>query len=62
MSEERNEPVLPEDYPMYAGYLYVADGKVIAADFHGITVREYKGRTGAKEVRRCDITARKLWA
>jgi hypothetical protein len=38
--------------------MYVADGKVVLSDFHGITVREFKFRLGAKEIRRCDIYGR----
>lgn len=55
---ELNEPVLPDDYPIYAGYLYLADGKVITSDWHEITVALLKRRLGAKEIRRCDIVGR----
>ncbi len=53
-----DEPVLADDYPIYADYLYVADGKVVRSDWHGITVRQLKGREGYAEVRRCDIDGR----
>lgn len=56
MSRELDEPVLPDNYPIYADYLYVADGKVIRSDFHGVTARELRLRIGANELRRCDIT------
>ena len=56
---ELNEPVLPDDYKVYAGYLYVADGKVISSDWHGITALALKRRLGAKEIRRCDIFGRR---
>lgn len=53
-----DEPVLPDDYTVYADYMYVADGNVVLSDYHGITVREFKFRLGAKEIRRCDIYGR----
>ena len=53
-----NEPVLPDDYPIYGDYLYVADGKVVRSDWHGITAREFKAHIGAKELRRCDLIGR----
>jgi hypothetical protein len=60
MEKKMNEPVLPDDYPVYADYLYVADGKVIRSDWHGITVARLKLAMGAKEIRRCDIVGRGL--
>jgi hypothetical protein len=60
-TSELNEEVLPDDYPVYADYLYVADGKVIRSDWHGVTVGFLKRKLDAKEIRRCDITGRKLW-
>ena len=58
MKRELNEDILPDDYPIYGNYLYVADGKVYHSDWHGITVRQLKVREGFKEVRRCDIVGR----
>lgn len=55
-----NEPILPDDYPVYGGYCYVADGKVIQSDWHDITVKELKKWIGASEIRRCDIVGRKM--
>lgn len=55
---ELNEPVLPDHYPVYGDYAYVADGKVIRSDWHGITVGELKRRLPAEEVRRCDLPQR----
>ena len=57
--EALNEPLLPDDYPIYADFLYVADGKVIRSDWHGITARQFKGREGITELRRCDIEGRR---
>lgn len=48
------EHVLPDDYPIYGDYFYLADGKVYRSDWHDITVRELKIREKFKEVRRCD--------
>lgn len=53
------EDILPDDYPIYGDYLYVADGKVIRSDWHGITARELCARLGASELRRCNIAARR---
>lgn len=53
-----DEPILPDDYPIYAGYLYVADGKLISSDWHGITAARLKQHLGATELRRCDIYGR----
>lgn len=54
-----NEHLLEDDYPVYGDYLYVADGKVYRSDWHGVTVAELKRREGFREVRRCNIAARK---
>lgn len=59
MARELNEPVLDDDYPIYADYLYVADGKVVRSDWHGITARQFKAREGVAELRRCDIAGRR---
>lgn len=59
MSTFPNENELPDDYPIYGDYLYVADGKVYRSDWHGITAGELKRREGFKEVCRCNIYARK---
>lgn len=56
-----NEPILEDDYPVYADYLYVADGKVVRSDWHGISVARFKLALGAKEIRRCDMVARDLF-
>lgn len=54
-----NEPLLPDDYPIYGNYLYVVDGRVYRSDWHDITARELKAREGFSEVRRCDIFGRR---
>lgn len=60
MSEELNEPVLPDDYPVYVDYWYVFDGKPARSNYHDITVAKLKRYSGAREIRRCDVVARKL--
>ena len=62
MSEEKtvelNEHELSNDYPIYADYLYVADGNVYCSDYHGITARELKRRENFESVTNCDIYGR----
>lgn len=57
-----DEPVLDDSYPIYGDYLYVADGRVVRSDWHGITARELKARLGVVELRRCDIAGRRRMA
>lgn len=54
------EHVLDDEYPVYPGYLYVADGKVVQSDISG-TVRDLRRYLKAPEIRNCDIAARGLW-
>jgi hypothetical protein len=54
-----NETILDDDYPIYGNYLYVADGKPYCSDYHGVTVGWLKRKEGFKEVRRCNLMARK---
>ena len=49
-----SEHVLPDDYPVYGDYFYLADGEVYRSDWHGVTVADLKRREGFKEVRSCD--------
>ena len=58
-TEFENEEILPDDYPIYGNFLYVADGKVYLSDWHDITVRRLKHYERFKEVRRCNIAARR---
>lgn len=58
--EHPGEDVLPDDYPVYGDYWYIVDGSPKRSDFHNVTVGYYKARTGAKELRRCNASARKL--
>lgn len=58
VAQQLDEPVLPDDYPIYGDFVYVVDGVVKTSDYHAITAREFKARTGASEVRRCDLAGR----
>ena len=58
---ELNEPILPDDYPVYPGYFYVADGRVVQSEQLG-TVAHLKKVKKAAEVRRCDIVGRQAAA
>jgi hypothetical protein len=53
-----NEPILDDNYPIYADYWYVLDGTPVRSDYHDITAREFKLRMKAKEIRRCNIIYR----
>ncbi len=53
-----DEEILPDDYPVYADYWYVVDGKPVRSDWHDITVRQLKHYLKASEIRRCDIVGR----
>jgi len=55
-----DEHVLPDNYPMYHGYVYVIDGKPGTSMFIETTVGTYKQKTGAKEVRKCSLVDRQL--
>lgn len=52
------ERVLEDDYPIYADYFYMVDGKVYRSDFHGITASDLKRRLGASKITNCDIFGR----
>ncbi len=58
MPDDLNESVLPDDYPVFGDYLYVADSKVIRSDWHDVTVGFLKRQLGVTEIRRCDIVGR----
>ncbi len=50
------ETVLPDDYPMYLGYVYIVDNRLTRCP--AITfVKQYKEMFDAKEIRRCEIIA-----
>ena len=53
-----DDPVLEDNYPVYASYWYVADGKPVRSDWHGITAARFKAKIGAKVLCRCDLVGR----
>ena len=61
-----NEPILPDDYPVYQGYMYVANGRPVEfIDGMNMTVGRWKalripGVDPVTEVRRCDIIGRQM--
>jgi hypothetical protein len=57
--EIQNEPVLEDNYPVYASYWYVADGKPCRSDIQG-TIGQLKRVWKVSEIRRCNVVARKL--
>lgn len=63
MDTKLNEPILQDNYPIFWGYLYVANGEVVVkSDIKG-TVNDLKrdlNQQGilCREIRRCDIIGR----
>jgi hypothetical protein len=53
------ERVLDNDYPVYPGYFYLADGVVVCSSLKG-RVLDLKRDTGALEIRSCDAIGRGL--
>ena len=53
-----HEPILSDNDAIDSNLHYVADGRVVTSNYHGITVREFKARVGAREIRRCDLMGR----
>ena len=51
-----DENILEDDYPVYCGYCYVCDGKMMRSQITGC-VKDLK-KDGVKEVRRCNIVDR----
>jgi hypothetical protein len=54
------ERELEDDYLIFAGFLYVVDGKVMTATGDG-TVGQMKRKSGAKSITSCDIGGRDIW-
>ena len=61
-----SEHLLPDDYPVYPAYCYVADGYVVRSMIQG-TVSHLKADIAetwgepVKEIRRCDLGDRDLF-
>jgi len=49
-----SEIILDDDYPVFPGYAYIADGEVVESPIHG-TVETLKRNLGVKEIRRFDF-------
>jgi hypothetical protein len=60
MDKDFDEPILDDDYPVFTGFLYVADGDVLRSPIKG-TVASLKRQLCIKEIRRCDMAARELF-
>lgn len=54
------ERELPDDYPMYNGYIYMIDGEPLRVT-EDISVGQLKKLCGVESVRNCDIKSRNLW-
>jgi len=54
---ELNEPILPDNYPVYCGYNYVVNGEQIKSPISG-SIKELKLILGVCMIRRCDIFGR----
>lgn len=58
-----NERILPDDYPVYGDYLYVADGEVVRSDIQGNILDLKRDLTSlgisCKEIKSCDIAGRR---
>lgn len=60
MTKKYVEKVLDDDYPVYAGFLYVIDGIVSMSEMSG-TVGQLKKLNEAEVITTCDIVGRDLW-
>lgn len=49
-----SETVLPDDYPLHAGYVYIMDGLFKRA-LISMTCVSYKSEFQIKEIRRCEL-------
>jgi hypothetical protein len=59
MSQELNEQILPDDYPVNWDYIYVVDGTPRRSDIRG-TVADLKRDLHAQEIKNCDLFNRGL--
>lgn len=65
ISQAYKERELEDAYPIYPGYLYIADGEVYEGPFslekgRQLTVGDIKKREGFVSFKNCDIVARGL--
>lgn len=57
------EHVLPDDYPIHTGFLYLCNGNPFQSNL-STTVKGLKARWQSDvelEIRKCDISKRNLW-
>lgn len=53
----KGESILPDNYPVHAGYIYLVDGLTQVSDISG-TVFDLKWDARAEEVRNCNLAER----
>ncbi len=54
-----DETVLPDDYPIYPGYVYIVDGVFTRNMSLAENVFQWKNMESKKEVRRCNLFGHK---
>jgi hypothetical protein len=63
MTEEFDgEHILPDDYPVHAGFWYIVNGKPVNSNVSG-TVKDLRSNLKLEfyyEIRRCNVIKRKL--
>lgn len=55
----KGERILPDDYPVYAGHVYLVNGTPVSSDIQG-TVLALKADLRAEEIRNCKLAERGL--
>ena len=54
------EKILSDNHPVYYGYLYLCDSRIVSSDIEG-KVSDLKHDAKCNEVRNCDLAERNLW-
>lgn len=49
------EYILPNEYPIHVGFVYIVDNIFTRCEVDVNTVAECKARFGVKEIRQCDL-------
>lgn len=60
MTTTYKETVLPDDYPVYFGYIYVANDKPLICEIDG-NISQLKRQWGVSEIKSCDLVGRNLF-
>ena len=60
MSHVKGEHILPADYPVYSGYIYLVDGVPTKSD-NTCLCQDFKRDHSAKEIRNCNLAERDLF-